>query len=188
MFKWTPLALVLGFVIDLLLGDPRWLYHPVRVIGQEISFLEKKLRGIFPKTPQGERQAGLLMVILLCILGFVIPAGILFLAYKIHTLLGILLETFMCYQMLAARSLKEESMKVYRELKKGDLESSRHAVSMIVGRDTQNLTFEGVTKAAVETVAENTSDGEIAPLFYMALGGPPLLYLYKTVNTMDSMV
>ena len=109
MFKWTPLALILGFVIDLLLGDPRWLYHPVRVIGKEISFLEKKLRGIFPKTPQGERQAGLLMVILLCILGFVIPAGILFLAYKIHTLLGILLETFMCYQMLAARSLKEES-------------------------------------------------------------------------------
>ena len=94
----------------------------------------------------------------------------------------------MCYQMLAARSLKEESMKVYRELKKEDLEGSRHAVSMIVGRDTQNLTFEGVTKAAVETVAENTSDGEIAPLFYMALGGPPLLYLYKTINTMDSMV
>ena len=84
--------------------------------------------------------------------------------------------------------LKEESMKVYRELKKEDLEGSRHAVSMIVGRDTQNLTFEGVTKAAVETVAENTSDGEIAPLFYMALGGPPLLYLYKTINTMDSMV
>ena len=174
MFKWTPLALVLGFIIDLLLGDPRWLYHPVRVIGLEISFLEKKLRGIFPKTPKGERQAGLLMVILLCILGFGIPAGILFLAYKIHTVLGILLETFMCYQMLAARSLKEESMKVYRELKKGDLEGSRYAVSMIVGRDTQNLTFEGVTKAAVETVAENTSDGEIAPLFYMALGGPPL--------------
>ena len=188
MFKWTPLALVLGFIIDLFLGDPRWLYHPVRVIGLEISFLEKKLRGIFPKTPKGERQAGLLMVILLCILGFAIPAGILFLAYKIHTVLGILLETFMCYQMLAARSLKEESMKVYRELKKGDLEGSRYAVSMIVGRDTQNLTFEGVTKAAVETVAENTSDGEIAPLFYMALGGPPLLYLYKTVNTMDSMV
>lgn len=188
MFKWTPLALVLGFIIDLLLGDPRWLYHPVRVIGLEISFLEKKLRGIFPKTPKGERQAGLIMVILLCILGFAIPAGILFLAYKIHTVLGILLETFMCYQMLAARSLKEESMKVYRELKKEDLEGSRHAVSMIVGRDTQNLTFEGVTKAAVETVAENTSDGEIAPLFYMALGGPPLLYLYKTINTMDSMV
>lgn len=188
MFKWTPLALILGFVIDLVLGDPRWMYHPVRIIGLEISFLEKKLRRVFPKTPKGERQAGMIMVILLCILGFFIPAGILFAAYKIHTFLGILIESFMCYQMLAARSLKEESMKVYRELKKGDLDGSRYAVSMIVGRDTENLTFEGVTKAAVETVAENTSDGEIAPLFYMAVGGPPLLYLYKTVNTMDSMV
>ena len=188
MFKWTPLALVLGFVIDLLLGDPRWLYHPVRVIGLEISFLEKKLRRIFPKTPKGEGQAGFLMVLLLCILGFGIPAGVIWGAYQIHTVLGIILETFMCYQMLAAKSLREESMKVYKELKKGDLEGARYAVSMIVGRDTQELTFEGVTKAAVETVAENTSDGEIAPLFYMALGGPPLLYFYKSVNTMDSMV
>ena len=107
MFKWTPLALILGFVIDLLLGDPRWLYHPVRVIGKEISFLEKKAPGNFSKKrPRGNDRQDLFMVILLCILGFVIPAGILFLAYKIHTLLGILLETFMCYQMLAARIFK----------------------------------------------------------------------------------
>ena len=188
MVKWTALALILGFLIDLSAGDPRWLYHPVRVIGNGISFLEKGLRKIFPDTPGGERIAGLFLVILISVFGGGIPLLLLYGAYHVHTGLGLALETFWCYQMIAAKSLKKESMRVSRELEKGNLEGARYAVSMIVGRDTENLTPEGITKAAVETVAENTSDGVIAPLFYMALGGAPLLFFYKSVNTMDSMV
>lgn len=188
MMKWTALAMMIGFLVDLIFGDPRWLYHPVRLIGKEISFLEKKLRAIFPKTPNGEFQAGIWMAVIICISWTLIPLGLVWLGYRINLVFGILLESFLCYQMLATRSLKDESMRVYRELKKGDLPGARHAVSMIVGRDTENLTEEGVSKAAVETVAENTSDGIIAPLFYMAIGGPGLMFLYKSINTMDSMV
>lgn len=188
MIKWTALALVLGFFIDLLVGDPRWLYHPVRIIGNGISFLEKHLRKWFPATEKGERMAGFFLVLLICVFSAGIPFGLLYLAYKMHVVLGILLETFLCYQMLAVKSLKDESMRVLRELEKEDLKGARYAVSMIVGRDTQNLNGVEITKATVETVAENTSDGVIAPLFYMALGGPVLMFLYKGVNTMDSMV
>lgn len=186
--KWTALALVLGFFIDLLVGDPRWLYHPVRIIGHGISFLENHLRTCFPKTEKGEQRAGFLLVILICAGSAAVPFGILYLAYRIHLVFGICLEILMCYQMLAVKSLKDESMRVFEELKKGDLEGARYAVSMIVGRDTRTLDEAGVTKAAVETVAENTSDGIIAPLFYMAIGGPVLMFFYKGVNTMDSMV
>ena len=188
MLKWTAAALLLGFFIDLLLGDPRWLYHPVRIIGNSISFLEKRLRKWFPKTQKGERRAGALLVLLICMGSGLIPFCLLYTGYKIHVLLGFALETFFCYQMLATRSLKDESMRVYRELEKKDLPKARYAVSMIVGRDTAELTEEGVTKATVETIAENTSDGIIAPLFYMAIGGPALMFLYKGINTMDSMV
>ena len=188
MVKWTALALILGFLIDLLLGDPRWLYHPVRIIGNGISLLEKILRRMFPKTPGGEKTAGFFLVLLICIVSGGVPFLLLYLAYHIHTVLGIALETFMCYQMLAVKSLKAESMRVYEALKKPDLPGARTAVSMIVGRDTQSLSAAGVTKAAVETIAENTSDGIIAPLFYMAIGGPALMFLYKGINTMDSMV
>lgn len=127
-------------------------------------------------------------MIFICAGSAAVPLGILYVAYKIHTLLGIGIETFFCYQMLAVKSLKQESMRVFEELEKGDLKGARYAVSMIVGRDTQSLDEVGVTKAAVETVAENTSDGIIAPLFYMAIGGPVLMFFYKGVNTMDSMV
>lgn len=188
MIKWTALALVLGFFVDLLVGDPRWLYHPVRIIGHGISFLEKYLRKCFQDTEKGQQRAGFVLVLLICVGSAGIPFGILYLAYKIHVVLGVCLETVMCYQMLAVKSLKDESMRVFEELKKGDLEGARYAVSMIVGRDTKALDETGVTKAAVETVAENTSDGIIAPLFYMAIGGPVLMFFYKGVNTMDSMV
>ena len=188
MVKWTALALILGFLIDLLLGDPRWLYHPVRIIGNGISLLEKLLRSVFPKTAKGERTAGFFLVLLICIGSGGITFLLLYLAYHIHTVLGIVLETFLCYQMLAVKSLKDESMRVFEELKKQDLPGARKAVSMIVGRDTKSLSAAGVTKAAVETIAENTSDGIIAPLFYMAIGGPALMFLYKGINTMDSMV
>lgn len=117
-----------------------------------------------------------------------IPYGLLEILKSKNEIAAFLLEMFWCYQLLAAKSLKVESMKVYKKLKESDLEGARKAVSMIVGRDTAKLDCEGVTKATVETIAENTSDGVIAPLFYMLIGGAPLGMLYKAINTMDSML
>ena len=182
------LALPAGFVLDLIFGDPRWLYHPVCLIGKLISLLEKGIRRIFPKSQKGELAGGCLEVLLVCGLCFLVPFGILHVLYGWQPWLGFLLETFWCYQLLATKSLKTESMKVYDRLVNGTLEEARYAVSMIVGRDTKSLTPEGVTKAAVETVAENASDGIIAPMFYMAIVGAPFMFLYKGINTMDSML
>lgn len=186
--KMQTAALAAGFILDLLLGDPRWLYHPVCLIGNLIAALEKGIRKIFPRTKGGELAGGLAEVLLVCILSFGIPGIILYFLYRFLPWAGFLLETFWCYQLLAARSLREESMKVFDRLKNGTLQEARRAVSMIVGRDTEELTEEGVTKAAVETVAENSSDGVIAPMIFMALGGAPLMFLYKGINTMDSML
>ena len=135
-----------------------------------------------------EVLAGGILWILTVSLSFLVPAVLLFAAGKVHPAVRFLLETFWCYQIFAARCLVGESRKVYQKLKEDDLPGARKAVSMIVGRDTENLTAEGVTKAAVETVAENTSDGVTAPLLFLLIGGAPLGFLYKAVNTMDSML
>ena len=172
------ISLAAGFIADLIFGDPRWLYHPVCLIGKLIAVLEKGIRKIFPKTEKGELAGGVLEV--LCWSAFFLLeflAVILHLLYQYVPAAGVILESFWCYQLLATRSLKDESMKVYDRLKNGTIEEARYAVSMIVGRDTKELTEEGVTKAAVETVAENSSDGVIAPMIYMALGGAPLMFL-----------
>lgn len=182
------LALILGFVLDLIFGDPRWLYHPVCVIGNLISFLEKRIRKLFPKTEKGQLVGGTMEVFLVCLFSLGIPFVIIKFLYEVYPIAGFVLETFWCYQLLAARSLRTESMKVYDRLKNGTIEEARLAVSMIVGRDTQSLSEIGVTKAAVETVAESSSDGIIAPMFYMTIGGIPLMFLYKGINTMDSML
>lgn len=182
------IALAAGYLLDLLIGDPRWLYHPVCLIGNLITLLEKGIRKIFPKTKKGELFGGFLEVILVCLISLGVPCAVLSTLYRYMPLAGLVLETFWCYQLLATKSLKDESMKVYDRLKNGTIEEARYAVSMIVGRDTSELTEEGVTKAAVETVAENSSDGVIAPMLYMALGGAPLMFLYKGINTMDSML
>ena len=184
----TLYAILVGFIMDLIIGDPHWMYHPVRVIGKFITFLEDMLRKTFPKTKDGERKSGFVLVVLVCGISVFTVWGLMKLAYYLNFWRGFLLEVIMCYQLFAVRSLKDESMKVYKELAKQDLEASRKAVSMIVGRDTENLTIEGVTKATVETIAENTSDGTLAPMFYMFIGGPVLGWFYKAVNTMDSMV
>lgn len=182
------IAILLGFVIDLLLGDPHSIPHPVVLIGKLISFLEKKLRALFPKTVRGENAAGAVLWLLVVCISTAVPWFLLFLAGKIHPWLGIGLESVMCWQILATKSLKDESMKVYQALKSGDLAASRQAVSMIVGRDVSRLDEAGVARAAVETVAENTSDGIVAPLLFLALGGAPAGFFYKAVNTMDSML
>ncbi len=185
---YMTIAVVAGFILDLIFGDPRWLYHPVRLIGHLISGSERIIRSFLPKSKTGERIGGGILVLVVVTVSTLIPAVLLHLAYRYIWQLGLALESFWCYQILATKSLKVESDRVYVALKEKGLEAGRKAVSMIVGRDTQNLTEEGVTKAAVETVAENTSDGVIAPLFYMLIGGAVLGFTYKAVNTMDSMV
>ena len=182
------IALAAGFLLDLIFGDPRWLYHPVCLIGNLISVLEKGIRKIFPKTNAGELAGGFVETLVVCLFSFGVPGIVLYLLYGYFPAAGVLLETFWCYQLLATRSLRDESMKVYDRLVNGTIEEARYAVSMIVGRDTKELTENGVTKAAVETVAENCSDGVIAPMIYMAIGGAPLMFLYKGINTMDSML
>lgn len=186
--KFRALALFAGIVLDLILGDPRWFPHPIIGIGKLISFLDKHLRRIFPKTKGGEITAGCFLWLATVGVSFGLPFGVLRLAYGVYFPLGFGLETVLCWQILAGKSLKAESMKVYDALKNGTIEDARYAVSMIVGRDTAELTHTQVAKAAVETVAENASDGVIAPMLYFALGGAPLGLAYKAVNTLDSMV
>lgn len=202
IIRYRMAAFLCGFLIDLLLGDPYFLPHPIRMLGTLISKMEHILRdgdsdklktSKLPCTDKARREKQELykgFILVLVVLGFTFLVSFLFLkaGYGIHPILGFLIETIMTYQILAAKCLKVESMKVYDCLMSGDLNASRKAVSMIVGRDTAILSEEGVAKAAIETVAENTSDGVIAPMLYTALGGPVLGFLYKAANTMDSMI
>ena len=184
----TVWAVVGGFVLDALFGDPAWLPHPVVFMGRAIARLEGFLRPRLPKTPRGEVLGGAIVAFCLPVGTLVFTGAVCRGAARLHPLLGLAVQMFWCAQALAARGLVQESTNVYKELIKPDLPAARRAVSRIVGRDTAALTAEGVTKAAVETVAENASDGVIAPLFYMLLGGAPLALTYKAINTMDSML
>ena len=187
MLKYHMIGFAAGFFLDMLFGDPYWLPHPIRLIGSLISKLEGwLLKGERDKSGEIFRGIVLVFIVISCTM---IGSGIILgEAYMIHPVMGIAVEAVMTYQILAAKCLKTESMKVYTCLKENDLVKARRAVSMIVGRDTAVLDEEGVAKAAIETVAENTSDGVIAPMLYAALGGPVLGFAYKAVNTMDSMV
>ena len=182
------LCALAGFLLDLLLGDPAWMPHPVVFMGKGITFLEKHFRPEFPQTPKGEFWAGFWLVLSLTLDTLLASCLLLWLAGKVHPYLQWALMILWSWQVLAMKGLRTESMNVYHFLKHGTIEEARTAVSRIVGRDTQALTEEGVTKAAVETVAENFSDGVVAPLFYLLLGGPPLALCYKAINTMDSMI
>ncbi len=186
--KWSLYALLIGFGMDLILGDPHGFPHPVAAIGKLISGLEKRLRRLFPATVRGENIAGGVLWVLVAGLSTVVPAVVLWGCRLVSPWLRLVVESAMCWQILATKSLRVESMKVYTALETGDLQASRYAVSMIVGRDVSRLDEAGVARAAVETVAENTSDGVVAPLVFLALGGAPLGFFYKAVNTMDSML
>lgn len=181
-------AIVLGFLLDLWLADPAWMSHPVVIMGKCITGLEKFLRARFPATPEGERAAGRVLAVALPVGTLLLTAAVCVVANRLHPLLGLAVQTIWCWQALAVKGLAVESRRVYGCLAAEDLPGARKAVARIVGRDTQNLTEEGVTKAAIETVAENFSDGVIAPLVYMLIGGAPLALCYKAINTMDSMV
>lgn len=180
---------IIGYVLDLMFGDPYWMVcHPARLIGMLIEKGEKVFRKCFPKNSKGQFVAGTVLALFVIFISTGIPVALLYGCYGIHFYAGVAVEGILCYFLFATKSLKVESMKVYDALKKEDLQASRYAVSMIVGRDVDRLDEQGVAKAAVETVAENTSDGIVAPLFYMILGGAPLGYFYKAINTMDSMI
>ena len=192
----TMIAIGIGYILDLIFGDPIWLWHPVILIGKVIAFTEKTIRRLIPisseepiesKGPK-EKEIGILLVIVVCLVTVGSSFLILWIAYRIHPFLKIGIESIMCYQILATKSLKTESMKVYQRLKDRDIEGGREQLSMIVGRDTNRLDEKGMIKATVETIAENTSDGVIAPLFYMMFFGAVGGFLYKAINTMDSMV
>lgn len=179
------ISMGLGFILDLILGDPMWLPHPIRLIGNMISKGEKITRRIFKEK---EFIAGMVLSIFVVGMSFIVPFLILYLLAKVNTYLKIAVEAVFIYQIMATKCLKDESMRVYKYLVKKDILNSRKYLSWIVGRDTENLNEVQITKAAVETVAENASDGVIAPLFYIAIGGAPLGFLYKAVNTLDSMI
>ena len=185
---WSLWAMVIGFGLDLLLGDPQGWPHPVAAIGRLIAALERGLRRIFPATPGGERAAGGVLWLLTVLTAAGVPALALWLCHRVSPWLRLAAESVMCWQILAVKSLRVESMKVHDALAAEDVEGARRAVSMIVGRDTRRLDRAGICRAAVETVAENTSDGVVAPLVFLALGGAPLGFFYKAVNTMDSML
>lgn len=185
--RYHMMAFFLGFLLDLLLGDPYWLPHPIRWIGNLIAKLEKRLLDETMDEKKKFRR-GIWMVMLVLVSTVVVVMCVLAGSYWVHPYAGMVVETVMTYQILATKCLKVESMKVYQCLKNQDVDAARKAVSMIVGRDTACLNEEGIAKAAIETVAENTSDGVIAPMLYTALGGPILGFLYKAVNTMDSMI
>ncbi len=183
-------AALCGFVLDLLLGDPEWLtpFHPVVLMGKAISALEKGLRALFPKTEKGEEGAGLLLAVSMTAGTLTLCKLILHALASFSPPLSFSVEAIWCWQALAVKNLRDEALRVQNALENESLDAARKAVSRIVGRDTAQLSAEGVARAAVETVAENFSDGVIAPLFYMLLGGAPLALCYKAVNTMDSMV
>lgn len=185
---YRPLAIALAGILDQIFGDPRVAWHPICLIGNLISWTEKWTRSLFPRSKGGERAAGIYLVIFVLLIAMAAPFAITLGLYRLHPVTGVLTESVLLYFTFAARSLERESMAVFHALESGGPDAGRKAVSMIVGRDTEKLTEAGVIKAAVETVAENTSDGVIAPIFYALIGGAPCAYFYKAVNTMDSMV
>ena len=185
-------ALICGILLDQIVGDPHSMPHPIRAIGNLIMFLEKKLlgetNGASDRNPGREKRRGILLWFIAIFATGLLSALIVVGSYLINKYLGVVIESILTCYILAARSLCKESMAVSKELEKGDISGARYKLSMIVGRDTADLSEEEIVKAAVETVSENTSDGVIAPLIYTAIGGPVLGFLYKAVNTMDSML
>lgn len=188
LYALTALSVFVGFGLDCLLGDPLSRLHPVALMGKLISFFEKQLRPRFPKTPRGERTAGTIMALTVPLISAGAGLLLLYLAWRVHPWVYFAVSAFLCWQCFAARCLMTEAKKVVTCLEMEGLSAGRRQVGMLVGRDTDSLTEPQVVKAAVETVAENTSDGVVAPLFWMALFGAAGGLFYKAVNTMDSMV
>ena len=177
------ISCTLGVILDRLIGDPPKMPHPVMWIGNLIQWLTKRLnKGRFKKVK------GLLLVVLVVGITTAISYFIVFAAYKVGTVFGIVIEGIMIAIALAQKSLKQAAMDVYNPLMESDLQEARVKLSWIVGRDTENLPVPEITRGVVETVSENTSDGITAPLFWAFLFGAAGIWMYKAVNTLDSMV
>lgn len=187
MTTFAPVVLLFAYLADIIIGDPEGLPHPVRWIGRAIILLEALLRR-FASTPSGERIAGAVLVLLVAGGVWAVSAAALYFAYIYSMPLFHLLSAYIIWTSLCAGSLKKEASSVVRAFEERGLVEARRRLSRIVGRDTSDLTPDGVMRGAVETVAENSSDGIVAPLFYLAIGGPALMIAYKAVNTLDSMV
>ena len=178
-------AVFVGFLADCVFGDPVYSFHPARIMGHIIHAGDR----LFGRQKKAlDFIFGMLLSVFLVAGFYIFSFALLFFLYKLHFMFGLLIEAGFCYQILAAKALKHESMKVYHALEDGDIAKARLYLSYIVGRDTENLDEEAISKAAVETVAENLSDGVVAPLIYMFLGGAPLGFAYKAVSTLDSMI
>lgn len=181
-------SLLISYILDLIMGDPEHSFHPIRIIGNNISFLEKIVRRALPDSPKFEIFGGSVLVLTNIVMASSVPILILFFCLNLNPFLTLVVDGALGYYLLSIKSLKAASLKIYETLEKGDIDEARRLLSFIVGRDTQNLNEEGIIKATVETVAENTADGAVAPMLYMAIGFSPLAYLYKAINTMDSMI
>lgn len=186
-----PFQLVLAFFLDILIGDPAWLPHPVRIIGKGISRAESFLKGR-TASPSGERAAGILLVLLIVAPAFLITFFILEALQRLPgtagTVAGMAVAIYLSATTLALHGLITSSQAVIRPVREGDIRKARRNLSMIVGRETHSLSEKDILKATMETLAENLSDGFVAPLFYLVIGGPALAIAYKAVNTLDSMV
>ncbi|QEK11808.1 cobalamin biosynthesis protein CobD [Crassaminicella thermophila] len=181
------LTIVMGYFADLIWGDPYWIPHPIRFIGMGIKNTENFLRK-FCKNSNDEKLLGILLTLIIVSCSYLITFLLIKIAGWINPYFGHFLEAFLIFQILASKSLDTESRKVLNQLKKGDLKESRKYLSYIVGRETNELNEDEIIRATVETIAENASDGIIAPLFFIFIGGAPLGIAYKAVNTLDSMV
>lgn len=195
--KYHFIAFCLGFLLDLIIGDPKKIPHPVQLIGAMIAFFERRMIGgrdergceKFSSLSSGQRRRrGIASVALVCAAAAAMCGALLLFCYKISSIAGIIVESVMTCQILALKSLRQSALKVYAALEEGNVSEARRALSMIVGRDTAALSESQIAKAAIETVAENTCDGVIAPMIYTAIGGPVLGFLFKTVSTFDSMI
>ena len=186
-FEISPLALIALFLLDFIIGDPRWLPHPVTLMGLVISNFERSFNR--SKLSKLKRKIfGIILAMSLPLASFLLSAVIIGLSYKAEEGLGLIVTIFLGFTTIAARGLKDAAYRVRAALNKRDIPAARTALSHIVGRDTSSLDEPEMARAAIETVAENTSDGVIAPLLYLVIGGVPLAMAYKAINTLDSMI
>lgn len=179
--------IITAYFLDLIIGDPYWLPHPVRIIGKVIEYLARVLRKN-NQNQRAEKIKGIFLTVITVGLSYYIIYFLIYIAGIISPGLKFAFSSFFIFTALSTKNLGEEAFSVYRALKENNLELARERVSRIVGRDTRDLDENGIVRATVETVAENTVDGIISPLFYAVLGGAPLAMAYKAVNTLDSMV
>ncbi len=183
----TALEISAAYVLDLIFGDPAGYPHPVRLIGKSISLLEKRFLQ-WAQTPGMQRFWGVILAVTIVCGAGILTWGIIRIAEWVHPIFSSAITIFFAYTTLATRNLYDEPRKVIKALEQGDLNLARKEVGFLVSRETDHLDEKEICRALIETVSENTSDGIVAPLFYLAIGGPPLAMAYKALNTLDSMV